>query len=315
VRTYRSLGDLPLGDHRRAIAIGTFDGVHLGHQAIIGRAIELGRARGLQTMVVTFQPHPIAVLRPELRTTVLTDVGLKSRLIASLGPDELLLLPFTKAFSRVRADRFTDMLASPPVGAEVVVVGENFRFGSGGRGTAESMRAHGRARGLEVESPPMVTSPDGKPVSSTRVRRLVAEGRIDEVTPLLGRPHIVDGRVVPGEQRGRAMGLPTANLETPPDAAVPGRGVYAGRATLAGGRYAAAVNVGFAPTFRDGGERPPLRIEAYLLDYPGEEIYDANLRLEFLARLRDERRFDGPAELVAQIEDDVRRTRAIAAEV
>ncbi|HWH14549.1 MAG TPA: riboflavin kinase, partial [Miltoncostaeaceae bacterium] len=171
-----------------------------------------------------------------------------------------------------------------------------------------------RARGLEVTLPGMVASPDGKPVSSTRIRRLVAEGRIDEVRDLLDRPHVVQGVVVPGDQRGRALGLPTANVEVPAETAVPGRGVYAGRAHLAGGgRHPAAVNVGWAPTFRDNAERIPLRIEAFLLDYDGPDLYGEDIQVEFLERLRDERRFDSPAELVAQIHEDVARTRDVAA--
>jgi riboflavin kinase / FMN adenylyltransferase len=312
VKTYRSLGELPLGGSRRVIAIGTFDGVHLGHRAIIGRAQDLAADRGVPAMVVTFHPHPITVLRPDLRVARLTTVEARAELIASLGVDELLILPFTRAFARIRWERFVDMIASPPVGAEVAVVGENFRFGHQGAGTTATMRQYGRARGLEVETPPTVTSPDGKPVSSTRVRRLVAEGRIDEVAVLLARPHEVDGVVVHGEQRGRALGLPTANVETPPDTAVPGRGVYAGRAVVAGGEYVAAVNVGYAPTFHEGHERPGYRIEAFLLDYDGPEIYGESIRVRFLARLRDERRFPSPQELVAQVHEDVARTRRIA---
>lgn len=313
MKTYRSLGDLPLGGQRRAVAIGTLDGVHLGHQAIIGTAVREARERGIASMVITFSPHPIAVLRPDLHTTVLTPTDMKAEIIGRLDVDELLILPFTRAFARVRADRFVDMIASPPIGAEVVAVGDNFRFGHGGSGTATMMRQYGGARGLEVILPGMVSSPDGKPVSSTRIRRLVAEGRIDEVGALLARPHMVEGLVVHGDQRGRALGLPTANVEVPAETAVPGRGVYAGRAHVGGGTYAAAVNVGWAPTFRENTERIPLRIEAFLLDYDGPDLYDERIRVEFLARLRDERRFASPQELVAQIHEDVARTREIAA--
>ncbi len=312
MKTYRSLGELPLGGSRRAIAIGTFDGVHLGHRAVIGRAQDLAAERRVSSMVVTFHPHPITVLRPDLRVARLTTVEARAELIAALGVDELLVLPFTRAFARVRWDRFVDMIASPPIGAEVAVVGDNFRFGHQGAGTVAMMRQYGRARGLEVETPPIVTSPDGKPISSTRIRRLVAEGRIEEVTLLLARPHEVDGLVVPGDQRGRALGLPTANVETPPDTAVPGRGVYAGRALVAGGEYATAVNVGYAPTFHEGGERPGYRIEAFLLDFDGPDLYGREIRIRFLRRLRDERRFPSPGELVAQIHDDIARTREIA---
>jgi riboflavin kinase / FMN adenylyltransferase len=312
MRRYQSLGDLPLGGPRRVVAIGTFDGVHLGHQAVIRRALELAAERRLAAMTLTFEPQPIAVLRPELKPAVLTPIGLKGQLIERLGVDELLIVPFTKAFSRIRAERFAEMLVSAPVGAEAVVVGENFRFGHGGAGTVEYMGQFGRSRGLHVESPPTVTSPDGKPISSTRIRRLVATGQVAEVVPLLARPHSVEGVVVPGEQRGRGMGIPTANLEVPADIALPSRGVYAGRAVLDSGRSPAAINIGVAPTFTSDEPRATLRIEAFLLDHDGSDIYGRTMRIEFLERLRDERRFDSPQALVEQITQDIERTREIA---
>jgi riboflavin kinase/FMN adenylyltransferase len=149
-------------------------------------------------------------------------------------------------------------------------------------------------------------------VSSTRVRRLVAQGQVADVVPLLGRPHSVEGMVVPGEQRGREMGLPTANVSVPPEVALPSRGVYAGRVVLAGGRYPAAINLGYSPTFAEGDD-PPLRLEAFILDYEGGDLYGQRIRVEFLERLRDERRFPTPAELVAQVGEDVDRTREVAA--
>jgi riboflavin kinase/FMN adenylyltransferase len=294
------------------VAIGTFDGVHVGHQAVIHRAIELAAERGTTAMALTFEPNPISVLRPELRPAVLTHIGLKSQLIERLKVDELLVVPFTKAFSRIRADRFAEMLVSPPVGAEAVVVGENFRFGHGGAGTVEMLAQFGRSRAMHVESPPFVTSPDGKPISSTRIRRLVATGQVAEVIPLLARPHSVEGVVVHGDARGRGMGLPTANLDIPADSALPSRGVYAGRAVLAAGRSAAAINIGVAPTFTDADPRSTLRIEAFLLDHDGSEIYGQTMRIEFLERLRDERRFESADALMAQVSKDIERTREVA---
>lgn len=311
MKRYQSIGDLPLGEERRVVAIGTFDGVHIGHQAIIGRAIERARERGLQSMVLTFEPNPLAILRPELAPTVLTEPAFKAQLIEALGADALLVVPFTLAFSRIRADRFAEMLGSAPLSAESVVVGANFRFGQGGSGTVAYLQRLGRARGLIVESPGTVMSADGKPVSSTRVRRLIAQGQVADVAPLLGRPHSVEGMVVPGEQRGREMGLPTANVSVPPDVALPARGVYAGRVVLAGGRYPAAINLGYSPTFTEGDD-PPLRLEAFVLDYEGGDLYGQRIRVEFLGRLRDERRFPTPAELVAQVQEDIERTREVA---
>jgi riboflavin kinase/FMN adenylyltransferase len=243
---------------------------------------------------------------------VLTHIGLKSQLIESLGIPELLVLPFTRAFSRIRAERFAEMLVAPPVGADAVVVGENFRFGNGGNGTVEMLAQFGRSRALHVECPPMIASADGKPISSTRIRRLVATDQVAAVIPLLGRMHSVEGVVVSGDGRGRGMGLPTANLEVPADSAMPSRGVYAGRAVLARGRSAAAINIGLAPTFTDG-ERETVRLEAFLLDHDGSDLYGQTMRIDFIERLRDERRFDSTEALMAQVTEDIARTRGLAA--
>lgn len=312
MKRYQSIGDLPVGEERRVVAIGTFDGVHVGHQAIISRAIERARERGLQSMVLTFEPNPLAILRPELAPAVLTEPAFKAQLIEALGADALLVVPFTQAFSRIRADRFAEMLGSAPLSAESVVVGANFRFGQGGTGTVAYLQRLGRARGLIVESPGTVVSDDGKPVSSTRLRRLIAQGQVSEVVPLLGRPHSVEGMVVPGEQRGREMGLPTANVSVPPDVALPARGVYAGRVVLTGGRYPAAINLGYAPTFAEGDD-PPLRLEAFILDYAGDDLYGQRIRVEFLERLREERAFPTPSDLVTQVQEDIARTREVSA--
>jgi len=313
MKRYRSLGDLPLGGGRRVVAIGTFDGVHAGHQRIIGRAIEIAKERGLPAMALTFEPAPISVLRPEIHTTVLTQLPMKTQLIQALGVDELLVAPFTRGFARLRADRFAEMLMSAPVHADAVVVGENFRYGHGGVGTAESLKAFGYRRGVRVEVPEIVTSDDGKPISSTRIRRLVATGQVDAVIPLLGRPHSVEGVVVPGDQRGRTLGFPTANLEIPANSAVPSRGVYAARAVLSTGRLAAAVNVGVSPTFTAADRDARLRIEAFLIDHDGAELYGQPMRIEFLQRLREERRFPSAEALVEQITADVARTREVVA--
>ena len=312
MRRYQSLGDLPLGAPRRVVAIGTFDGVHVGHQAVVRQAIERAAEMGLTSMAMTFEPQPIAVLRPELRPGVLTHIALKSQLIERLGVDELLVVPFTRAFARIRAERFVEMLVAPPLSAGTVVVGSNFRFGHGGAGTVEMLTQFGRSRALKVESPGIVVSDDGKPISSTRIRRLVATGQVAAVVPLLGRLHSVEGVVVGGDGRGRGMGLPTANLEIPSDTALPSRGVYAARAVLASGRSAAAVNIGVAPTFESDDPRP-LRLEAFLLDHEGGDFYGQTMRVDFIERLRDEKRFASVDALMEQVTKDIALTRDLAA--
>jgi riboflavin kinase / FMN adenylyltransferase len=308
VRIYQSLGDLPLGGPRRVVAIGAFDGVHLGHQAIIGEAISTARERGLSAMVVTFSPNPIMVLRPDLHTTVLTAPAFKAALIERVGADELLSVPFTRAFARIRADRFAEMLVSAPVGADVIVVGRDFRYGHGAEGTVESLASFGRGRGMTVQIPEIVKSDDGKPISSTRIRRHISQGDVAEVIPLLGRPHSVEGTVVHGDGRGAGIGFPTANVAVADDVAMPRKGVYAAKVVLAGGVHRAAANIGVVPTFVEM-ENPPLRLEAHLIDYAGGDLYGQRARVEFVERLRDERRFSGVEALVEQLTADVEAAR------
>lgn len=314
MRRYTSLGELPLGGGRRVVAIGTFDGVHLGHQHIVRRAIEIARGRRVPAMALTFEPQPTAVLRPELRPVVLTRLARKAQLIEALGVDELLVVPFTPGFSRLRAERFAELICLAPVDAEGIVVGRNFRFGHGGTGTADWLQEFGRSRGVRVEVPEIVSSPDEKPISSTRIRRLVMTGQVEAAEPLLGRRHSVEGVVVPGERRGRTLGFPTANLEIPADSAVPARGVYAASAVLLSGRVPAAVNIGMSPTFTSADVGAALRLEAFLIDHEADDLYGQPMRIEFAARLRDERRFPSADALVEQIAEDVARTRRLVGE-
>lgn len=294
----------------RAVAIGAFDGVHLGHREIIRMAVEVATRRGMSSMVITFDPSPLAVLRPEFKTTMLTTSELRARLIGAQGVDELLEIPFTTAFSHIRWDRFCEMLATPPIGAQTIAVGRNFRFGRGGVGTAGMLRDAGRQRGIDVQVPDLVTSPDGKPISSTRVRRLIAQGDIADANTLLGRAHCLDGIVVHGDGRGAGLGIPTANIAVSGSAAIPGRGVYAGVVTIGGSTWSAAINVGMAPTFREAHD---IRVEALLIDYPGDDLYDKRASIAFVEHLRGETRFASADALVAQIAKDVARARQVAA--
>ena len=290
----------------RAVAIGTFDGVHVGHQAVIGRAVELAVERGLTSTVLTFDKHPLEVVAPRRVPRLLTPLADKVRLIAELRPDELVLLPFDAALAALPAQDFCGRLLGDALGARVVVVGENFNFGAGGAGDAALLRACGERRGYETVVEPLVTE-HGKTISSTRIRKLLHDGELEEVREILGRPPSATGRVIPGVQRGRTLGVPTANIEVRAGTIFPGRGVYAARACVQDTWYRAAVNIGHNPTFRRHAETTSVSIEAFLLDFHGD-IYDRDIRVDFLHKIRDERAFDTVDALVAQMQDDIRLT-------
>jgi riboflavin kinase/FMN adenylyltransferase len=279
----RSPAELPPGD--RAVAVGTFDGVHRGHRAVI----EAAKATGLRSTVLTFDPHPRLVLGYEVQS--LTTLERRIELIEEIGPDELLVVEFTEALSRTEPEEFVaEVLA--PIGTRVVLAGEGFRFGAGRRGDAELLRR----LGLETRPVPILEG-----VSSSRIRELIGAGDVAGAAALLGRPFELEGVVVAGDQRGGTLGFPTANLALAPHLLAPAYGIYAGEAL---GRRAAA-SVGVNPHY-GGSER---RIEAFLLDFEGD-LYGRRLRLELWERLRDERSFASEEELVAQIARDVEAARA-----
>ena len=287
-----SLDDVsPAPEGGRHVAIGTFDGVHLGHREVIGGA----------DAVLTFDPHPQVVVRPDAAPKLLMPFAIKRDVIAGLGVDELVVIPFDKAFSQITAEQFIDQVLIERLGAERVSVGENFRFGKGARGDAEFLAARDE---FETTVVPMVEV-EGETVSSTQIRALVAAGDVERAARFLGSPFMLEGEVVRGDGRGRELGMPTANIVPDDHLACPGHGVYAAWAH----GHPAAVNVGVRPTFETGRG---LLVEAYLLDFEGD-IYDRELRLDFLERLRGERRFDSVEALVEQMGRDVSETRRIAA--
>ena len=282
MKVVRSLANLD--EAERAVAIGTFDGVHRGHRA----AIEAAKATGLRSAVVTFDPHPRRVLGYEVE--LVSTLGRRIELIDEIGPDELLVLEFTPELSRLEPEEFVRAVLEP-LGARVVVAAESFRFGHGRRGDVELLRG----LGVDVQLVPQVEG-----VSSSRVRELLRAGDVVGAAALLGRPAEVEGLVVAGDQRGGTLGFPTANIAVEPGLLVPAHGIYAGSAL---GRRAAA-SIGVNPHY-GGSER---RIEAFLLDYEGD-LYGQNLRLELWQRLRDERAFASEEELVRQIAVDVETTQ------
>jgi riboflavin kinase/FMN adenylyltransferase len=285
-----SLSDLEPGSGPRRVAIGTFDGVHRGHREVI---------RGADT-VLTFDPHPMSVIRPEATPKLLSTFAVKRDLIAGLGVEELVVIPFDKGFSSQTAEEFVEDVLVERLGAQEVAVGENFRFGKGARGTSEFLREQDH---FETRVVPLVEAA-GETISSSHIRGLVAAGDVGPASEFLGGPFLFEGEVVHGDKRGRELGMPTANL-VPDDAyVVPGHGVYAAWAH----GYPAAVNVGVRPTFRTGRG---LLVEAHLIGFEGD-IYGDTLRIAFLDRLRGEKRFDSVDDLVAQMNRDVEDARRIA---
>lgn len=275
----------------RHVAIGVFDGVHLGHQAVIDKA----------DTVLTFDPHPLTVINPEAAPKLIMPFEVKRDVIDGLGVDELVVIPFDKEFSQHSAEEFIDQVLIEKLGAETVSVGENFRFGAKAKGDPEML---GSRDEFETRVVPLVEV-DGETVSSSRVRALVAAGDVEQAMHCLGAPFMVEGEVVGGDERGRELGFPTANLVPDDRLVVPGHGVYA---AFANG-HPAAVNVGVRPTFETGRG---LLVESYLIDFDGD-LYGKNLRVAFVQRLRGERRFPGTEELIAAMNKDVQDARDVLA--
>jgi riboflavin kinase / FMN adenylyltransferase len=273
----------------RRVAVGTFDGVHLGHREVI---------RGNDT-VLTFDPHPLSVVAPQAVPKLLDSPAIKRDLIAGLDVDELVTIPFDRDFASKSAEQFVEEVLIGRLGATHVSVGENFRFGKGAKGDPELLRSRDE---FETRVVPLVEV-ENETVSSTHIRGLVAAGDVERAARFLGAPFMLEGEVVSGDRRGRELGYPTANL-VPSDAiAHPGHGVYAAWAH----GHMAAVNVGVRPTFETGRG---LLVEAYLLDFDGD-IYGETLRIAFAKRLRGERRFESAEALVAQMERDVEMARGV----
>ena len=288
-----------------AVTVGNFDGVHVGHQALIAAAAGEARAAGGVSVVLTFDPHPARVVRPGPAPAALTTLAQKEELLAGLGVDRLAVLGFDASVAGLAPEAFAREVLSGSLGARHVVIGESFRFGRGREGDARGLAEIGTRLGFEVHAIPPVRV-NGEPVSSSRVRDALARGDVRGARSLLGRPYFVDAAVVRGDGRGRTLGVPTANLD-PENEVMPARGVYAARCRVPGGRWAGAVvNLGHRPTFGGG----PVTVEAHLLDFEGD-LYGARVRLEFHERVRGEERFDGAEALVARIRRDVVEARAL----
>ncbi len=288
------------------LALGNFDGVHLGHQEVLRRAVEEGRRTGSRVVAATFHPHPRAVLGPGDPPKLLTPLGLRTELLLGFGADDVWVIPFDDDLSRKTPEQFVEDVLRGEGGAGVVVVGENFRFGHKAAGDYEDLeRLMREAGGEAVAVGVRGVGPEGG-ISSTRIRALISAGEVAAAAGLLGRPYVLRGEVVVGDKRGRSIGFPTANVLPDADAVIPARGVYAGFVRVGEVEYAACTNVGVAPTFG----RAESRVEAYLLDFEGD-LYGQVVDVSFVRRIREERRFSGIDELKQQIQRDVQEARLI----
>jgi len=309
---WQGLDDVPDGGGPCVVTIGVFDGVHRGHQRIVGQATEEAAELGLPVVVVTFDPHPDEVVRPGSHPPFLCTPRRRAELLAGLGVDAVWMLPFTAEFSRLGPDEFVRAVLVDRLHAARVIVGENFRFGHRAAGDVALLAELGEKYDFTAEGVPLLAV-DGVLISSSEIRERLAAGDAAGAARDLGRPHRVEGVVVRGQQRGRTLGFPTANLETMPHTAIPADSIYAGwLASLGAGgaeseRWPAAISVGTNPTFGDQ-ERS---VEAYALDRADLDLYGVHVAVDFLTRLRGMVRFDSAEELIAQMHRDADDARGI----
>lgn len=299
---------------RTVVTLGMYDGVHRGHQKLIGAAVARARAMRRPSLLITFDPHPAEVVRPGSHPAILTSLDRKAELVAGLGVDAMCVLPFTAELMRMSPESFTHTVLVERLHAAQVVVGENFTYGHRAAGTVATLAVEGRRFGFAVEGVPLAAvDGDDVTISSTYIRACVAAGDMASAARALGRPHRVDGVVVRGDRRGRDMGYPTANVESPPFTAIPADGVYAGHLVTRDPRtgasrecFPAAMSVGSNPTFQ-GSRRT---VEAFVLDYDGD-LYGEHVGIEFVQRLRPVAAFPDVDALLAAMAKDVSDTRRI----
>lgn len=298
MRIVRGLESYPSEPPPSAIALGVFDGIHVGHRAILGTAVSIGRERGLSALACTFDPHPLEVLQPGAAPVPLTTLPDRLSLMAETGVDATIVLEFTLALAAMEPEAFVKDVLLARLAARDIVVGFNHRFGHRARGDARLLTELAAGLGFTAHIvPPQVV--EGVPVSSSEIRTLLKAGNVELAARFLGRPYSMGGRVVRGVGRGRTLGFPTANVEPDRPLSIP-TGVYACHATIDGEAHPAVVNIGVRPTFAE----QTLAVEAHLLDFSGD-LYERVLRLAFVRRLRGERKFPGPEALKRQIVHDI----------
>jgi riboflavin kinase/FMN adenylyltransferase len=302
----RLASGLPPDVHATVVTVGTFDGVHRGHRDVLERLVARGKALGLRTVLVTFEPHPLEVVNPAAAPLMLTLNEEKREVLAESGIDYLAVLPFTPTLARYAAQDFVTRVLRERFNMEYLLMGYDHGFGRNREGDVEVLQALGAREGFRVEVVPPVSIGDGRPISSTSIRRAVAGGDLERAAHALGRPYALGGRVVPGAARGRGLGFPTINLAPPsPRKLLPPQGVYAVRVQTPGGAHGGMLNLGPRPTFGD----PSVGIEAHLFDTSGD-WYGSWVRVDFIARLRDTQKFADATALIEQLrrdEDEARR--------
>jgi riboflavin kinase/FMN adenylyltransferase len=314
VYRWQGLQDVPANWGRSVVTIGVFDGVHRGHRLIVARTAEIAATMGLPLVVVTFDPHPDEVVRPGSHPPLLCTPRFRMHLLGEVGADAVCMLPFTREFSQLPAEEFVRTVLVDGLHAAAVVIGENFRFGHKAAGNVTLLAELGEKYEFTAEGVTLLTD-EGVTISSSQIRDLLAVGEVEAAARELCRPHRVEGVVVRGQQRGRALGFPTANAEPPPNTAIPADGIYAGwLASLDTDgteteRWPAAISVGTNPTF-DGSDRT---VEAYALDRDDLDLYGVHVAVEFAERIRGQVRFDSVDDLVTQMHQDVAAARQMLA--
>jgi riboflavin kinase/FMN adenylyltransferase len=305
------LDDVPSDWGRSVVTTGMFDGVHRGHQQLIGRTVEAADRRRLPSVLITFDPHPREMIRPGQHPAQLSTLNRRADLVAELGVDAFLVLPFTQDLARMTADEFVHQVLVERLHAAEVLVGQNFRFGQGGGGDVGLLHELGRRFGYTAQGVDLITGSgaNGVTYSSTYIRSCIDGGDMAAAADALGRPHRVEGVVVRGDQRGREMGFPTANLALPQFTAIPADGVYAAWFVHGKRELPAAVSIGTNPTF-SGRQRT---VEAYVLDVD-EDFYGHQVALDFVQRLRGQVRFDRVEALIEQMDRDVDQVRELLRE-
>lgn len=300
---------LPLGDRGAAVTVGTFDGVHRGHQDVLSRLVARAEALNVPSVVVTFDPHPLEVVNPAAAPMLLSTLPEKLEMIAQSGVEFVAVVPFTPSLAALNAEAFVDDVLRARYALSELLVGHDHGFGRGRMGDIEVLRSLGLARGFAVTVLEPVVAGDGHAVSSTAIRRAVAGGDLDRAAAGLGRPYAISGQVVRGDQRGRLLGFPTINLSVPPaQKLLPPDGVYAVRVQTPQGQFGGMLNLGPRPTFGDAARR----IETHVFDV-SHDWYGAPVRLDFVARLRETRPFSGLDALRAQLAQDEAAARATLA--